>query len=134
MKEYKLIKWYPSLPTEWYNNSEFPIIVVKREDGYHLHPSLKGKTRFAIIPKREVERNAEFWVEVSAEKENIYQQLYTQCINKLNEMLQEEMNNYSEFLYDEGISVLPDGFYKGGKKLDYGEVRRLYDNNSVKKQ
>jgi hypothetical protein len=65
MKEYKLIKWYPSLPTEWYAN-EFPIIVVEREDGYHLHPSLKGMTRFAIIPEREVDRNEHFWKELKA--------------------------------------------------------------------
>jgi len=61
MKEYILKKFYPSLPTEWHGDNGFPIIVVEREDGYHLHPSLKGKTRFAIIPEREVERNEEFW-------------------------------------------------------------------------
>ncbi len=64
MKEYKLIQWYPSLPTEWIDNS-FPIIVVNRNgDQYHLHPSLKGLTRFAVVSEREVERNEEFWKEV----------------------------------------------------------------------
>ena len=73
MKEYKLKQWYPSLPTEWIwcdeeKHFEFPIIVVEREDGYHLHPSLKGKTRFAIIPEREVDRNEDFWVEISEKR------------------------------------------------------------------
>lgn len=68
MKEYRLIQWYPSLPTEWiWHDKEFelPIVVVEREGGYHLHPSLKGKTRFAIISEREVERNEEFWMELT---------------------------------------------------------------------
>lgn len=71
MKEYLLKQWYPSLPTEWiWHDKEFelPIIVVEREDGYHLHPSLKGKTIFAIIPEREVERNEYFWTEISPKK------------------------------------------------------------------
>lgn len=71
MREFNLKQWYPSLPTEWHwhdKEFEFPIIVVEREDGYHLHPSLKGKTRFAIIPEREVDKNEEFWVEISPTK------------------------------------------------------------------
>ncbi len=72
MKEYKLVQWYPSLPTEWFD-SEFPIIVVEREnDEYHLHPSLKGLTRFAIISEREVDRNEEFWKELVPKKTKAY--------------------------------------------------------------
>ena len=67
MKEYKLVKFYPSLPTDWHTNP-FPIVVVERKDGYHLHPSLKDKTRFAIIPEREVDRNEEFWQELKPAK------------------------------------------------------------------
>jgi len=48
-------------------------------------------------------------------------------MNKLNGLLKEEMDNFSEFLYNENISVLPDGLYKNGEKLDYGDVRRIYD-------
>jgi hypothetical protein len=74
MKEYRLVKWYPSLPTDWIwhdKQFELPIIVVERKDGYHLHPSLKGKTRFTIIPEREVDRNEEFWVEISQKKNKL---------------------------------------------------------------
>lgn len=67
MKEYKLRRWYPSLPTDWHSN-DFPIVVVEREEGYHLHPSLKGMTRFAIISEREVERNKKFWKRLKPEK------------------------------------------------------------------
>lgn len=67
MREFKLLKWYPTLPTEWYN-SEFPIIVVERETSFALHPSLKGKTRFAEITEREVDRNGEFWEELIPSK------------------------------------------------------------------
>jgi len=66
MKEYLLRKWYPSLPTEWYNSF---IVVVERDNlKYELHPSLKGSTRFATISEREVERNEEFWKEIKPEK------------------------------------------------------------------
>jgi hypothetical protein len=61
------------------------------------------------------------------EKIQKYQHIYDHCMNKISGMLEEEMDTYSEFLYNEVISVLPDGFYKSGKKLDYSEVRRLYD-------
>lgn len=71
--EYKLAQWYPSLPTEWNvdyrlkNKSEFPIIVVEREDGYNLHPSLKNLTRSLSkgLSKEEVEKNSEFWEKVT---------------------------------------------------------------------
>lgn len=68
MRHFILKKWYPSLPTEWiWHNKDFelPLTVVECEDGYHLHPSLKEITRFAIIAEREVERNEEFWTEIS---------------------------------------------------------------------
>ena len=73
------------------------------------------------------------------EKTNIeilrkYQYIYDHCMNKISEMLEEEMDTYSEFLYNKVISVLPDGFYKGGKKLDYSEVRRLYDKYLAEKK
>ena len=71
MREFKLITWYPSLPTEWYAN-EFPIIVIEREGGYHLHPSLKGMTRLAVISEREVERNEHFWMELTHKPKPIY--------------------------------------------------------------
>ena len=69
MKEFKLKRWYPSLPTEWIDN-DFPIVVVERENSeYHLHPSLISMTRFAIIPEREVERNKKFWERVRKVKD-----------------------------------------------------------------
>lgn len=61
-----------------------------------------------------------------------YRLMYEDCMNRIGGMLEEEMDNYSEFLFNENISVLPDGFYKNGEKLDYGDVRRLYDK-SIKK-
>lgn len=64
MKEYVLIIWYPSLPAEWCLSNTSPIIVVEREDGYYLHPSLKASTKFAIIEKREVEGNQKFWKKI----------------------------------------------------------------------
>lgn len=68
MKEYKLKKWYPSLVIKW-KNTEFPIVVVKRENSeYRLHPSLKNMTRLATISEREVENNPEFWEELVPEK------------------------------------------------------------------
>lgn len=70
MKEYILKKWYPSLPTDWHSN-DFPIIVVEIESSkYHLHPSLKNMTRYAIISEREVERNEEFWEEIKPRKKD----------------------------------------------------------------
>lgn len=66
MREFKLIQWYPSLVAEW-RWSEFPIVVVAREDGYRLHPSLKGLTRQATVDSQEVEKNKDFWSELKAE-------------------------------------------------------------------
>lgn len=69
MKEYKLKKWYPTLPTEWVD--EDTIVVVERlhrghnKTIYCLHPSLKGTTRYAELTEREVERNEEFWQELT---------------------------------------------------------------------
>lgn len=71
MKEYKLIQWYPSLAAEWCSN-DFPIIVVEREDGYRLHPSLKGMTRQATVNRQEVEKNKDFWVEITYKFKPIY--------------------------------------------------------------
>ena len=50
--------------------------------------------------------------------------------DKLEEKLQEEYLNYNDFLQEQNISTLPEphGYYKDGKKLDYREVRRLYDS------
>ncbi len=70
MKEYRLIKWYPSLVSEWRTNN-FPIVVVEREDGYHLHPSLKGMTRVTTINKQEVERNEDFWEELTTSEKQV---------------------------------------------------------------
>lgn len=71
MKEYRLLKYYPSLPTEWnqewfpLDKKGFPIIVVEREDGYYLHPSLKGWTRETVgFTKYEVENSSDYWEEV----------------------------------------------------------------------
>ncbi len=61
MKEYRLLKWYPSLVKEW-KSVAFPIMVVEREDGYCLHPSLVA--RLATIDKSEVEDNEEYWQEL----------------------------------------------------------------------
>ena len=79
---------------------------------------------------------SEFEDKFSAEeKTNIekYKHIYDHCMNKISGMLEEEMDSYSEFLYNEVISVLPDGFYRGGEKLDYGDVRRLYDKYLAEK-
>lgn len=70
--------------------------------------------------------------ETNREKIQKCQHIYNYYLDKINGMLEKEMDTYSEFLYNEVISVLPDGFYKGGKKLDYGEVRRLYDKYLAK--
>ena len=73
---------------------------------------------------------SEFDLRFSAEeKTNIekYRHIYDHCMNKISGMLEEEMDTYSKFLCDENISTPPNGFYKDGKKLDYGDVRRLYD-------
>lgn len=60
MKEYKLVSYYPSLPSAWKGN-DFPIVVVESEKGYELHPSLKNLTRFATLTSNEVENEPEFW-------------------------------------------------------------------------
>ena len=67
------------------------------------------------------------------EKLKKYRYIYETCMAKLDGLLKEEMDNYSEFLYNENIAVLPDGLYKNGEKLDYGDVRRLYDKIGEKK-
>lgn len=67
MKEYKLLKWYPSLVKEWQSN-DFSIVVVEREDGYHLHPSLKKLTRLATVDKKEVEEHPNFWKKLIPKK------------------------------------------------------------------
>lgn len=67
------------------------------------------------------------------EKLKEYRYIYETCMTKLDGLLKEEMDNYSEFLYNENIAVLPDGLYKNGEKLDYGDVRRLYDKFGEKK-
>jgi hypothetical protein len=76
MKEYKLLKYYPSLPIEWdedflpdMKDVGFPIIVVEREDGYYLHPSLKDWTRETNgLPKTEIEGSNGYWEEVVPRK------------------------------------------------------------------
>jgi len=67
MKEYKLLKYYPSLVKEWKTVS-FPIMVVEREDGYHLHPSMYTTARGATLDKSEVEDNEEYWKEITPKK------------------------------------------------------------------
>lgn len=52
---------------------------------------------------------------------------YKIVFSNLSEILQKEWEEYNTFLDDENISSLPDGFYKGGVKLDYAELRRLRD-------
>ena len=47
--------------------------------------------------------------------------------DKLSDAFKQEYEQYNKFLLETGISVLPDGLYKNGEKLDYGDVRRLYD-------
>lgn len=69
----------------------------------------------------------------NVEKLKEYRWIYETCMGKLDGLLKEEMDNYSEFLYNEKIAVLPDGFYKNGEKLNYGDVRRLYDKFGEKK-
>ncbi len=82
---------------------------------------------------------SEFDLRFSAEeKTNIeklqkYRHIYDHCMNKISGMLEEEMDTYSKFLCDENISTPPNGFYKDGKKLDYSEVRRLYDKYLAEK-
>ena len=86
-----------------------------------------------------VREAVDFDLKFSAEeKTNIkklqkYKHIYEHCMNKISGLLEEEMDTYSKFLYNENISTLPDGFYKGGKKLDYGDVRRLYDKYLAEK-
>ena len=91
-----------------------------------FYKGLKSGLKFCRF---ESEFNLKFSAEGETNREKIqkYQHIYDHCMNKISEMLEEEMDTYSEFLYNKVISVLPDGFYKEGKKLDYGEVRRLYD-------
>lgn len=53
--------------------------------------------------------------------------------DKLSDTFKQEYDQYNEFLLEAGISTLPDGLYKNGEKLDYGDVRRLYDKFGEKK-
>lgn len=46
--------------------------------------------------------------------------------NNLSKEFEKEWFNYNKFLDEVNISVLPDNMYKDGKKLDYGEVRKMY--------
>lgn len=67
MKEYKMIQWYPTLPTEWYKEKN--IVVVKRDNVYMLHPSLKDQTKEVTgLTEREVEKNKKFWKELKPKK------------------------------------------------------------------
>lgn len=56
-----------------------------------------------------------------------YRLMYDLCMSKLQTSLQEEYLQYGQFLEECDISTLPDNAYKDGKALDYGEVRKLYD-------
>lgn len=53
-------------------------------------------------------------------------------MGKLSEDMRKEWNNYNKFLNEEGISVLPNAFYKDGKKMNYKEVRLAYDAHNLK--
>lgn len=61
MKEYTLKRWYPTLPVDW-KHPEI-IIVVEREHGFNLHPSLKNSLTEETIRFGEV-THSEFWEEV----------------------------------------------------------------------
>lgn len=66
-----------------------------------------------------------------------YRHIYDIHMHKITNLIQDEFNEYNRFLVESNIQTLPDNHYKDGKTLDYGEVRRLYDNwwelNSAKK-
>ena len=63
---------------------------------------------------------------IKACNEAQYNYLKQALESKLDGMLKEEYLNYNLFLDEVNISVLPDNYYKDGKPLNYGEVRRLY--------
>lgn len=60
MKEYKLKRWYPSLPSDWKHKET--VVVVERDNGYELHPSHNNLTH-EVLRTREVV-DTEFWEEL----------------------------------------------------------------------
>lgn len=98
-----------------------------------IYKGLKSGLKFCRF---ESDFDLKFSAEGETDREKIqkYQHIYNYCLDKINGMLEKEMDTYSEFLYSEVISVLPDGLYRDGEKLDYGEVRRLYDKYLAEKK
>ena len=64
---------------------------------------------------------------IKAYNEAQYKYLEKIIEDKLSNTFKQEYDQYNEFLFEANIAVLPDGLYKNGEKLDYGDVRRLYD-------
>lgn len=56
-----------------------------------------------------------------------YQLMYDLTMSQIQTLLSEEYMLYGQFLEECNISTLPDNVYKDGKALDYGKVRKLYD-------
>jgi hypothetical protein len=59
MKEYKLVKFYPSLPKDWKEG-----MIVGLGDWYYDYSPCSGNYRHKFIHKSEIENNPEYWQEV----------------------------------------------------------------------
>lgn len=70
MKEYRLKKWYPSLPQNWKQKGD--IIVVQRQYGFKLHPSIEDGLTDETIRFTEVTDN-EFWEELKPKSKSEYE-------------------------------------------------------------
>jgi hypothetical protein len=57
-----------------------------------------------------------------------YRLMYEHCMNKIDGLLQEELQKYNQFLDEYNISCLPEGifFYQGGR-INREEVKKLYN-------
>lgn len=59
MKEYKLVKWYPSLPKDWKER-----MIVGTGDRHCSYSPCAGNYTDKLIESSEVEKNPEYWEEV----------------------------------------------------------------------
>ena len=67
MKEYKLVKFYPSLPKDWKEG-----MIVGLGDWYYDYSPCSGNYRHKFIHKSEIENNPEYWQEVIKVKKVLF--------------------------------------------------------------
>lgn len=127
MKEFKLRKWYPSLPENWKNKH---IVIIESAHGFRLHPAINnGDLTDETVRWTEVVES-EFWEEVVPIKKEYEVITYTAGKNKfIKDVLSWNKNRFYRVGYPDDGSY--DNLKEGGdyatEKLKIYSVKRLSD-------